>query len=352
MRAFDNISLSELDRLLGGREPAVVVVHAHPDGDALGSGMAMVHYLRNMRGRQALLLIPDAYPDYLSFCVDADLVIDAFDRRSEALSALSKCGLVICQDFNEFSRTGVLSEALHGVKAPKVLIDHHLHPSEEDFDLVFSDTEVSSASELLYSLLKEMPDVKAAARLPLDVATPLMVGMTTDTNNFANSVFPSTLAMASDLLAAGVDRDGILSHLYNQYRPNRLRAMGFCLSELLKITPDGVAYIVLRESDRSRLDLREGETEGFVNLPLGVAEVRMSLFLREDNGHFRVSIRSKKGTSANRMASTFFHGGGHELASGGKLYFPEDIPDASHAEEYIETVSARFMRNDVPVENK
>jgi hypothetical protein len=184
-----------------------------------------------------------------------------------------------------------LADSLRDSIARKVLIDHHLNPERASFDLVFSESEISSASELLYQVLLALPGVGTADRLPLDVLTSLMTGMTTDTNNFANSVFPSTLQMASELLAAGVDRDALIDHLYHSYRENRLRAMGACLQERMRITPDGVAFIVLDRAFMERFDLQEGETEGFVNLPLGIGRVRLSLLLREDDGHFRVGLR-------------------------------------------------------------
>ena len=95
-----------------------------------------------------------------------------------------------------------------------------------------------------------------------------MTGMTTDTNNFANSVFPGTMRMASELIAAGVDRDLILSDLYHNYRENRLRLMGYLLSENLVISPEGAAVMVLDKECQERFDFRQGESEGFVNLPI------------------------------------------------------------------------------------
>ena len=209
---------------------------------------------------------------------------------------------------------------------------------------MFSETEISSASELLYRVLLALPDVGSADKLPLEVLTPLMAGMTTDTNNFANSVYPTTLQMASELLAAGVDRDALLDKLYHCYRENRLRAMGAMLHERMVITPEGVACTVLDRAFLERFGLQDGETEGFVNLPLGIGRVRMSIFLREDEGHFRVSIRSKEGVSANRLATEAFHGGGHECAAGGKVFYPQDIATPDLAGEYIQAVAARFMR--------
>ena len=184
------------------------------------------------------------------------------------------------------------------------MIDHHLNPDRASFELVFSETEVSSASELLYQVLLALPGVGSAERLPLDVLTPLMAGMTTDTNNFANSVFPGTLRMASELIAAGVDRDRILSDLYNNYRENRLRLMGYLLSDNLVITPEGAAVMILDKETQERFGFRQGESEGFVNIPLAVSDVKISLFLTEEDGKFRVSIRSKRGISANKLASS------------------------------------------------
>lgn len=350
-KSFSKHSIDALDRLLGGKGSVVVAVHINPDGDALGSATAMARYLRACRGREAWVVVPTVFSCTLDFVVDREWLVDAGAEPDRAAQLVSEASLIICQDMNSFSRSGVLSEPLSASSAEKILIDHHLSPDRESFDLVFSETEISSASELLYQILVSLPDIGAPSRLPLEVATPLMVGMTTDTNNFANSVFPSTLSMASELLAVGVDRNGILLHLYNEYRENRYRAMGHCLADLMKITPEGVAYIVLDAASMTSLGLEEGETEGFVNIPLGIAHVRMSVFLKQDDGFFRVSVRSKPGTSANAFASTWFHGGGHECASGGRLFFPGDIASSEMAAQYIENAAARFMQNVTPEPN-
>jgi len=320
-----------------------IVVHTHPDGDALGSGAALAAYLQLCRGVEARLLLPDPAPASLDFLVDPGRTLVAADPLP-AQAWIASCDLLVCLDMNGFSRAESLAASLQACSAPKVLIDHHLNPDRERFDLVFSETAISSASELLYRVLLALPGVGSADRLPSEVLTPLMAGMTTDTNNFANSVFPSTLQMASELLAAGVDRDAILARLYYNYRENRFRAQGAFLSERLVILPEGVAYAVLDRDFLARFDLQEGETEGFVNLPLGIGRVRMSIFLREAEGHFRVSIRSKPGVSANRLAAEAFHGGGHECAAGGKLFFPEDISGPGAAGAYVRAAAARFMR--------
>ena len=326
------------------------VSHLHPDGDALGSSTALVSYLRG-RGVDAVAVLPDAFPDNLRFLAAPGNVIVATENPAGASEAIAGADLIVCLDFNSLSRAGGLEPSLRASASPKLMIDHHPQPEVDGFELVFSETEVSSASELLFHVLMSMPDVASdASRLPYAAAVSLMAGMTTDTNNFANSVFPSTFSMASALLAAGVDRDDLLARLYNSYRENRFRAMGVFLEDKMRITRDGVAYSIFNREDAVRLGLKEGDTEGFVNLPLGIERVRMSIFLREDEGFYRVSVRSKRGCSANALARAFFHGGGHECAAGGRLFFPGDIAAREEAGDYVEHVTARFLQSESPSE--
>lgn len=346
MNIFTGTEISRLDVLAGGSSKVAIFVHTHPDGDALGSGMALAGYLSSCRGRQARVILPDTFPYTLGFLADSSMLIDSSEDMAAAVEWIRGSDLLVCLDMSTPDRAAGLKPYILESDAKKVLIDHHLNPDREIFDLVFSSTEISSTCELLYHILVAMPDIGSARKLPRSVAGALMAGMTTDTNNFANSVFPSTLSMASELLEAGVDRDMILGRLYNEYRENRFRAMGHFLGELMHITPLGVAYAVLDRKDTERFGLLDGETEGFVNIPLGISSVNFSIFLREDDGFFRVSIRSRKGFSSNLLAMRYFNGGGHENASGGRLYIPGDIASADMAAQYIENSTARFLQGD------
>ncbi len=348
---LDRTMLSRLDGYFGQARRVCVAIHQHPDGDALGSATALAEYLRELRGCEAVVIAPDPYPEVLDFLPREGEVIIASEQSDRAAAALSDCGLAVCLDLNSLSRTASLEERLRSVSCPRVMIDHHPGPAREEFDLAFSETEVSSASELLYGILMEMPDIDGdARRLPARASLALMAGMTTDTNNFANSVFPSTFVMASRLIEAGVDRDGLLSRLYNRYRENRFRAMGVYLRDRLHITSLGVAYAVFSAADFSILGLAEGETEGFVNLPLGIERVKVSIFLREDGDVYRVSVRSKKGWSSNALARAYFNGGGHECAAGGRLRVSGALERREDAEKYIEEVTARFLQDEAPAE--
>ena len=321
-----------------------VVAHTHPDGDALGSCTALSLWLAG-KGKKVTCVLPDNPADNLQFILSPDVRYLYFDTdASAAEAAIREADLVVQLDCNHFSRTEGLEPFLKASTARKILIDHHLNPDRESFELVFSTPEVSSASELLYWVLKAADgDTLGPLGLGMTIGTALMAGMTTDTNNFANSVFPSTFRMASELIAAGVNRDALLEQLYNSCRENRVRLMGYMQYEGLKILPEGAAYMILTKDIMTRFNLREGESEGLVNVPLTIGTVKLSVLLKEDEGHFRVSVRSKKGTSAQQLAARFFHGGGHENASGGKLHIGTDISRADAAEAYVVDALKTFL---------
>lgn len=347
MGNINSDKIQKLEYILNGSVTPVIVTHMKPDGDALGSSTALYHYLR-MTGKAPKIVLNDRYPEYLSFLVDGKIPEEdllTYDRSPfSAGKVIAAADLIICLDFNAFHRADMLEKHLAEATCSKILIDHHLNPDRECFDLIFSETEISSASELLYHVLMETSSISGdAGKLPLDCATALLTGMTTDTNNFANSVYPSTLAMTSALLQRGVDRDAVLDLLYNRHSESRLRLMGHMMKDLLTITDDGVAYIVLDRHTQMKYAVAEGDTEGFVNMPLSIEKVRMSILAKEDGGRIRISIRSKKGTSANRCAREHFNGGGHENAAGGRLYMPENVSSTDEIGKYIEKHTHEFL---------
>ncbi len=314
--------IAGLKKLLEDARKVALAGHVHPDGDAVGCVTALALYLKRELGKEVVCMFPDALPESLHFAMNPSL--------KYILGTTEDADLVILMDCNAFSRTDVLGDNLSASAAPKVLIDHHLNPDEGSFDLVFSTPDISSASELTFWILKALGwDLRDR-----EIGEALLTGMTTDTNNFANSVFPTTFAMASELIASGVDRDAILQKIYFSYRENRVRLMGYMQNEGLTILPEGASYMILTKGIQERFDLREGESEGLVNVPLSIKEVRLSLLLKEYEDHYRVSLRSKKGTSAQQCAVKYFNGGGHENAAGGRLYPAKDLGGKS-LEEYV-----------------
>ena len=201
-------NIQVLKQWMAEAERPVVVAHTHSDGDALGSSAGLALYLRSL-GKDAAVVLPDSPADNLRFILPEEVPYFFRDVDPEAAEArIAKADMIILADANAFRRAEGLDPVLSASRARKVLMDHHLNPDTEAFGLVFSTPDISSASEVVYWVLREMP-----SPLSKEMGTVLLAGMTTDTNNFANSVFPSTFRMASELIAAGVDRDALLQKL-------------------------------------------------------------------------------------------------------------------------------------------
>lgn len=326
-----------------------IFTHSNPDGDALGSTIGMIGYLMQ-NGKDFRLFLPSEPGESISFMITPEVREKTYtwnDNREEKLRREAEsCDLIICMDFNNPERAGGYAPILTGAKARKILVDHHIAPAREMFDIIHSVPEASSTCELVYYILKGMPDIDGdAARMSGLTRRSLLTGMTTDTNNFSNSTAPDTFRMAAELTEAGTDREEILQNLYFSYPQRRIKAQGYILNRAMKITPDGVAYMIVDRRIQKMFGLQEGDTEGFVNIPLSIKEVKLSMLLKRElhSDRIRVSIRSKKGISARDLAVKYFHGGGHEQAAGGRLTMGEDLKKFSGLSEYVEKSTHEFF---------
>ena len=307
-------------QLISRANEIVILGHTNPDGDAIGSVVAMSRFLKLSR-KNVNVIIPNKYPDYLSF-LDKNGEILVFSNCKERSSDLiSKCDLLLALDFNQLSRIDDMEGLVRECEASKILIDHHPSPEIDFFDLVISKIETSSNCEILYWLFYSL----SGGNIPQEVAEPLYVGMMTDTNNFANSVFSSTFRMASDLMEKGIDKEKLQYLVFGGFSEARMRLMGYLMSEKMVILYGLEAgYIMLSKCDQNRFGFNEGDSEGFVNIPLSIKGINISALFTEGDNYVRVSLRSKNDFSVNSMARRFFNGGGHERAAGGKLFIPFD----------------------------
>lgn len=313
----------ELEKLLNKRLNIVIISHFNPDGDAIGSSVGMRSYLYGT-GRQATVVIPSRMPEFLDFLDPNGEIICYTDNKRAALNAINGAELIICLDFNRPDRTEWLAESLEASQATKVLIDHHLHPDSEKFDLVISDPGASSTCELLYLTLMNFCSVGSdPSRLGLDTLTAITTGILTDTNNFNNSITPDTFTIASDMLRHGVDFDAINNLVFKRYSESRMRLMGHLLTDSMETDSSlKASTMVITLKDREDFNFADGDSEGFVNLPLMIRDVEVSALFSETPEYVRVSLRSKGHVSVNALSNAYFNGGGHERAAGGRLYMP------------------------------
>jgi phosphoesterase RecJ-like protein len=321
--------------MLSNAKRVLVVSHMNPDGDAVGASLAWRSYLRaaypNMEVRVAF---PNKFPEFLRWIEGAEQAMAYTDKKEATLDYIKNCDLIFCLDFNDLSRLEALGEALAAHSAPRVLIDHHLQPSEE-FDLVFSDVSMSSASELVYHIVVALGGKPLLAK---GAAEALYVGLMTDTGSFSFGVkTPKTFRMAADLMELGIDKDEVASKVYDSYSEKRMRLLGYCLHRKMRVFPkQKAAYISLSREELDEFCFQPGDTEGFVNFPLSIKKVALSALFTEsqDKTHIRVSLRSKgKILSVNELARKHFNGGGHFNASGGKYF-----DSLKNCEAYFENI--------------
>jgi len=319
MNGYIKISEAEgFKTLIESCSNILIISHTNPDGDAMGSVIAMRNYLQS-KGVGSTIALPNDYPDYLEFLDNREKILIYRNEPHKVISVVDSSDLIIALDFNQLQRVDELENHILDSKAKRVLIDHHPSPDRDNFDLIISSIEVSSTCELLYWLLLTLE--KEVAKIDISVATPLYVGMMTDTNNFSNSVNSATFKMASDLLGVGVDKESLQHSVFGGFSQKRMRLMGhILLNKMVIIEKFGAGYITISKEEQQLYGFNEGDAEGFVNLPLNIKEVNISALFTERDDQVRVSLRSVDDFSVNRLSRLYFNGGGHERAAGGKLF--------------------------------
>ncbi|MDD2491551.1 MAG: bifunctional oligoribonuclease/PAP phosphatase NrnA [Bacteroidales bacterium] len=314
-------SADNFKKVVNSATSVVILTHTNPDGDALGSVIALKSYLSTL-GVRSRIVVPNPYPKNLKFLdSDGDVIIYSWKKES-AERVIKSADLIIALDFNQLKRIDDLEPLVRNSSAKKILIDHHPLPEKEAFDLVISNTEVSSTCELLFWLIREMED-GSINRIPDISAQSLYVGMMTDTNNFSNSVEAGTFLMSYELLLHGVDKETLQLKVFAGFTEERMRLMGHSLLNKMKILPElGAGYIILTKSELDEFKFLEGDSEGFVNMPLNIYGITISALFTEKDEHIRVSLRSSDDFSVNQFSRKYFNGAGHERAAGGRLYIP------------------------------
>ena len=293
----------------------VLGTHVNPDGDAIGALMGLGLFLKK-EGFEVTLVSPTRYPEFLSFLDPGHEIVVYSQDSQTAVQAIKEADMIVALDVSGFFRMDALGKIMLNSKAFKVLIDHHTDPVNKEFDLVFSTTRISSTCELTYRVIKSW---KADAVLSKEQADAFLAGIITDTNQFANSVYPGTFRITSELVAFGADTEFIYDQVYRNFSYNRMRLMGYALQNIRLLPEYKCGYIVLPLDVLAKFGYSNGDTEGFVNLPLAISGISVSAFFLQRADHIKVSLRSKGDIPVNGIARKFYQGGGHLNASAGKM---------------------------------
>ena len=294
----------------------VIIAHTNPDGDAIGSSLALYHYLKYLR-KNVCVIMPNQFPDFLRWLPGADNIMNYDYYTDVANRKIAEADVICCLDFNKLDRVDDIAEKVRESKARKVMIDHHLDP-EHFADITISHPDQSSTCELLYRFLC---DLGYYYKMNTTVATCIYTGMMTDTGGFTyNSNNPELFFIVSMLLQKHVDKDLVYRKVNYNFSASRLFLQGQVLSDM-EVLPDyHTAILTLTKEQKKKYHYSKGDSEGFVNIPLQIKDVIFTCFLREDTEKdiVKISLRSIGEFPCNLVAEEF-NGGGHKNASGGEL---------------------------------
>lgn len=313
MTVFDTIAHT-LDELKSASENIIITAHQKPDGDAMGSSLALYNYLK-AAGIASQVIMPTDYAAFLKWLPGDEEVLIYTEEKTKCDSLLSKAKYIFCLDFNAIGRVYEMADSIKNSGAKVVMIDHHRDPQDFD-DERFLEIGVSSTCELIYKYISKHLD---ASLLDKVAGECIYTGLITDTGSFRfGSTTSDTLRTASDLMSLGVVPDEIYRSLFDQNRLERLQLLGYYLSNRVDVIENGsVALGYLSTEELERYNVITGDTEGFVNYGLGIKGVQLSALIIDRGSLVKMSFRSADKFPCNEFSSEFFNGGGHKNAAGG-----------------------------------
>ncbi len=307
----------EIKALLQIPKDVVIFTHRNPDGDAIGSSLAMYHYL-NTLGHTVKVICPSEYPEFLSWLPGVDDIIIYDMEEERAQQVIERAELFFCLDFNSLDRIDKAGEHfLRQKNVTSILIDHHLHP-EGFADFLISEPSASSTCEMIYEFIVALAGKSAITNV---IGDSLFTGILTDTGSFKYSTSPKLFRIVADLVELGVDDYRLQDLIFNSFHEKHLRLLGHCLynrMEILEKYHTGIIY--LTKEDYNEFDIQRGDTEGIVNYLLKIKNIKVAAFIMEQPTIVKISLRSKGDFSVQEIAKRHFRGGGHKNASGGASF--------------------------------
>jgi phosphoesterase RecJ-like protein len=314
--------IEDLKTFLEKPRNIVVVGHRNPDGDAMGSTLALSKYLQK-KGHTATVVVPNEYPEFLHWLPGSDATYRFDWQNSQSQRAIQNSDIIFLLDFNALHRVGFdMQNALEKYPNDFAMIDHHQQP--DDVTYMYSDTEICSTCQMVYQFIEMMHDV---ALIDADIATCLYTGIMTDTGSFRfRSTTSKTHRIIADLIDKGAQNDRIHNNVYDANSYGRLLLLGQSLSNLQILPEYKTAFITLTDEEKKQFDFQKGDTEGVVNYALSLKGIIFAAIFIEDKEQniIKMSLRSKGTFSVNQFARNHFEGGGHDNAAGGKSMLSMD----------------------------
>lgn len=307
-----------IQNLLATPKKIAIIPHRSPDGDAMGSTLALYHFLLKLN-HNPVVISPNEFPNFLAWLPGSETVLIYENDKENGAKILNEAELVFTLDFNALHRTGEMEQVLNKLSAPMIMIDHHQKP-DIYATVTYSDTSIGSTCEMIYNLISYL-DKKDL--LDKTIATCIYTGITTDTGSFRfSSTTSRTHRIVADLIDLGINNSAIHNSLFDDNSANRLQLLGRALQNI-KVFPEyKTSYITLSQKELDEFHYQKGDTEGIVNYGLSIKGIHFSAIFIEhrDENIIKISLRSQGNFDVNQFARQHFNGGGHINAAGGKSY--------------------------------
>ncbi len=312
---------------IAAAEQTVISCHLHPDGDALGSALALHRALTNS-GRRAVVSFSEPFgvaPQYR--------FLPGVDQLTPPDRVPRSADLFVCFDTGSLDRLGSLVKAFQGARRT-VVIDHHASNTRfGDVNLI--DPTAPASAVLCRELLRRLG-------LPLDpeIATDLYTALVTDTGRFQyQSTTPETHLLAAELLAAGVEQYEVAKHVFETTDIRYLRLLADVLGRITQVPEVSLVWTVVTRKDLEAHGIGMDATEGLIDLVRTDGASDVAVVLKEQpEGGFKASLRSKGATNVGQVAARF-GGGGHALAAG--FTAPAGQSAAATVQAIVEALAAQ-----------
>ena len=251
-----------IKELLSKPQKIVIVPHKNPDGDAIGSTLALWHYLKG-KGQDAAVIVPNDYPKFLKWMPGNEFILNYEKENIQAKKKIEAASIIFTLDFNHLGRIGQMEGVLRESEADFIMIDHHQEP-DDYARITYSDVSMSSTCEMVYNFLDYLGDLDQVTPA---IANCLYTGIMTDTGSFK---YPSTTdkthRVVAQLIEKGAQNTQIHNWVYDTNTPGRLHLLGCALKNMVILQEYHTAYITLSQDELDAHDFQKGDTERFCQL--------------------------------------------------------------------------------------
>lgn len=308
--------IQAIQLLLSTPKKIAIIPHRGPDGDAMGSTLALYHFLLK-NNHYPTVISPNDFPDFLAWMPGSETVKIYEKDKDTCTKILEDAELVFTLDFNALHRVGEMEQVLEKLTAPFAMIDHHQSP-DGYATYTYSDVAFGSTCEMVYNFISFL-DKKQD--LDKTIATCIYTGILTDSGSFR---FPKTTGtthrIIAELIDLGVENTLIPTLLFDNSSYNRLQLLGRALQNMKVMMDHKTSYTSLTQEELNSFDYVKGDTEGIVNYGLSIKGIVFTAIFIEnkEEGIIKISFRSQGNFDVNQFARDYFNGGGHSNAAGGK----------------------------------